>query len=49
MRVSKFGNSLALRLPNTVVKALKLARLRELRRPLLPEGLRCDRDEADAR
>jgi len=76
MRVSKWGNSLAVRLPGAVVEALDLkagdqveiivaskrefdvardrsvekalARIRQLRRPLLP-GFRFDRQEANAR
>jgi antitoxin MazE len=56
MRVAKWGNSLAVRLPDAVVKALKLnrsreralERLRALKKPL-PKGFRFDRDEANAR
>jgi hypothetical protein len=46
MRISKWGNGLVVRLPATVVKALK--RLRKLRRPL-PAGFLFDREEANAR
>jgi antitoxin MazE len=58
MHVSKWGNSLAVRLPQAVVEALKLTRdrrreealkrLRALRRPL-PPGFKFDREEANER